>query len=61
MGYNADKFTARGSLYLETEASSSYCGEYVYISLTKRKKKSFSVPRFTIDYDPGVAQRMVWR
>ena len=28
MGYNADKFTARGSLYLETESSPSYCGVY---------------------------------
>ena len=27
MGYNADKFTARGSLFLETEGSSAYCGE----------------------------------
>ena len=29
MGYNADKYSARGSLYLETESSSSYCGECI--------------------------------
>ena len=27
MGFNADKYSARGSLFLETAASSTYCGK----------------------------------
>ena len=27
MGYNADQFSARGSLFLETKNASSYCGK----------------------------------
>ena len=43
MGYNADKFTARGSLYLETEGSSSYCGEYTH---PERKYKTLLAYHF---------------